>query len=87
MVANAELQFPFFGVGYDRTLRWFVFSDAGNVFAENDSINLGDLRYSAGFGITWISPMGPLKLSLGFPLNAKDGDRREVFQFTLGTGF
>lgn len=87
VVGNAELQFPFPGMGYDRTLRWFVFTDAGNVFAEDDSINLGDLRYSAGFGITWVSPMGPLKLSLGFPLNEKKGDQVENFQFTLGTGF
>ncbi len=87
VIANAELQFPFPGMGYDRTLRWFVFSDAGNVFAEEDTIKISDLRYSAGFGITWVSPMGPLKLSMGFPLNAKDGDKTENFQFTLGTGF
>ena len=87
VVANAELGFPFPGMGYDRTLRWFLFTDAGNVFEEDQSIQLGELRYSAGFGVTWVSPMGPLKLSLGFPLNAKDDDERETFQFTLGTGF
>ncbi|WAW10531.1 outer membrane protein assembly factor BamA [Oxalobacter vibrioformis] len=87
VLANAELGFPFPGMGYDRTLRWFAFFDAGNVFEEDDSIKLDEIRYSAGVGITWVSPMGPLKLSLGFPLNSKDGDKTENFQFTLGTGF
>jgi outer membrane protein insertion porin family len=87
VIANAELGFPFPGMGYDRTLRWFVFTDAGNVFEEEQTIKFAEIRYSVGFGVTWSSPMGPLKLSLGFPLNAKDGDRTENFQFTLGTGF
>lgn len=87
VIANAEMGFPFPGMGYDRTLRWFAFFDAGNVFEEDDSIKFDEIRYSAGLGITWVSPMGPLKLSLGFPLNAKDGDKTENFQFTLGTGF
>ena len=87
IVANVEMQLPFPGTDYDRTLRWFVFTDAGNVWAEDQTIKLNDLRYSAGFGITWVSPLGPLKLSMGFPLNAKPTDRKERFQFTLGTGF
>ena len=87
IVGNVEMQFPFPGTGYDRTLRWFIFTDAGNVYAEDESIKLNELRYSAGFGIAWVSPLGPLKLSMGFPLNAKDTDRIERFQFTLGAGF
>ena len=87
VIANAELGFPFPGMGYDRTLRWFLFTDAGNVFEEDQSIKFDEIRYSAGFGITWVSPMGPLKLSMGVPLNAKDDDEIENFQFTLGTGF
>jgi outer membrane protein insertion porin family len=87
VIANAELQFPVPGMGYDRTLRWFVFTDAGNVFEEEDSIKISEIRYSVGFGISWISPMGPLKISAGFPLNSKDDDKTETFQFTLGSGF
>ena len=45
------------------------------------------LRYSAGIGLSWISPVGPLKLSYAKPLNAKPGDRLERFQFQMGTGF
>lgn len=85
--ANAELQFPFPGSGQDRTLRWFTFFDGGNVFADRQNIKFNDLRYSAGVGISWVSPIGPLKLSFGKPLNLKDGDKSQTFQFQLGTGF
>ncbi|HJW56123.1 MAG TPA: outer membrane protein assembly factor BamA, partial [Burkholderiaceae bacterium] len=87
LIANVELQFPFPGSGNDRSLRWFTFADAGNVFAEGGKMELGELRYSAGIGLSWISPVGPLKLSYGTPLNAKPEDRKQRFQFQLGTGF
>ena len=89
VIMNAELQLPFPGTGVDRSLRWFTFLDAGQVFNPQDGqyISLGDLRYSTGLGISWISPVGPLKLSLGYPLNAKSFDRIQRFQFQLGTGF
>jgi outer membrane protein insertion porin family len=87
IVANAELQFPFPGSGNDRTLRWFTFLDAGNVFEEGTTIDVSDLRYSVGAGISWVSPVGPLKLSFGVPVNSKSGDKKQSFQFQLGTGF
>ena len=94
-IASLELQFPFPGSGQDRSLRWFTFFDGGNVFADGERIKVNDLRYSAGFGISWISPIGPLKLSYGKALNAKNGDgtvanpgdKLQSFQFQLGTGF
>jgi len=89
LIANAELQLPFPGTGVDRSLRWFTFFDAGQVWNPQDgqNIRLADLRYSVGLGISWISPVGPLKLSLGYPMNAKPGDYIQRFQFQLGTGF
>lgn len=87
IIANAELQFPFPGSGNDRTLRWFTFFDAGNVFGEGARMRVADLRYSAGVGISWVSPIGPLKLSYGKALNADEQDRKQSFQFQLGTGF
>ncbi|MFZ1180737.1 MAG: outer membrane protein assembly factor BamA [Herbaspirillum sp.] len=87
LIGNVELQFPFPGLGQDRSLRWFTFVDGGNVFADGERIEFDDLRYSAGFGLSWISPIGPLKLSYGKPLNAKQDDRAQHFQFQLGTGF
>jgi outer membrane protein insertion porin family len=87
LIVNAELQFPFPGSGNDRTLRWFTFADAGNVFAEGEKMKISELRYSAGIGISWVSPIGPLKLSYGKPLNAKPEDKKQQLQFQLGTGF
>lgn len=87
LIANAELQFPFPGSGKDRTLRWFTFFDAGNVFAEGQKIRATDLRTSVGIGLSWISPIGPLKISYGRPMNAQPTDKKQNFQFQLGTGF
>lgn len=60
---------------------------AGNPIYRNQKVDLGDLRYSVGIGIAWISPLGPLKLSYAYPLNDKPGDRLQRFQFQIGTGF
>jgi outer membrane protein insertion porin family len=54
---------------------------------ENGRIDLGDLRYSVGLGVAWISPLGPLRLSYAYPLNKKPEDRIQRFQFQIGTGF
>jgi outer membrane protein insertion porin family len=87
VIGNAELQMPFPGGGTDRSLRWFGFFDAGQVYQEGQKIRASELRYSTGLGVSWISPVGPLKLSYAKPLNAKPGDRLERFQFQMGTGF
>ena len=87
IIVNAELQFPFPGSGTDRSLRWFTFADGGQVFQEDAKIRFGEFRYSAGIGLSWISPVGPLKLSYAKPLNSLPGDRLERFQFQMGTGF
>ncbi|MDY7572802.1 outer membrane protein assembly factor BamA [Actimicrobium sp. CCI2.3] len=87
VILNAELQFPFPGSGADRSLRWYTFLDGGNVFADQQKIQASELRYSVGIGISWVSPVGPLRLSYGKPLNAKPDDRQQSFQFQLGQGF
>ncbi|GAB3411578.1 outer membrane protein assembly factor BamA [Massilia agilis] len=87
VIGNAELQFPFPGSGTDRSLRWFVFTDGGQVWQEKTKPRFNELRYSAGIGLSWISPVGPLKLSYAKPLNSLPGDRLERFQFQMGTGF
>jgi outer membrane protein insertion porin family len=87
LIGNAELQMPFPGGGTDKSLRWFGFMDGGQVYQEGQRVRLNEMRYSAGLGVSWISPVGPLKLSYAYPLNAKPGDRLERFQFQMGTGF
>ena len=98
---NASLNFSFELLmplpGADRTLRWFTFFDGGWVWGDSYdwngkvedgmNISLSDLRYSVGLGVAWISPLGPLKFSIAAPINDKDGDDIERFQFQIGTGF
>lgn len=87
LIGNVELQFPFSGSTQDHSLYWFTFIDGGNVFTNSKSVTINNLRYSVGIGISWISPIGPLKLSYGKPLNFRPGDKLKNFQFQLGTVF
>jgi len=73
--------------GGDRTLRIFGFLDGGWVWGQDDKVSLSDLRFSTGVGIAWISPLGPMKFSYAYPINSKDGDKVQRFQFAIGTGF
>jgi len=84
---NAELFLPVPGTGNDRTLRVFSFVDAGNVWRDGESVELSSLRASAGVGLSWISPIGPLKLSYGTPVRSQPNDRIQRFQFQIGTAF
>lgn len=84
---NAELMAPFPGAGNDRTLRMFTFADMGNVFGENDKIRFGDMRASAGIGLSWISPLGPLRLAYAQPVRKQPGDKIQKLQFQIGTSF
>ncbi|CAD5367284.1 Outer membrane protein assembly factor BamA [Rubrivivax sp. A210] len=85
--ANAELYFPVPGTGNDRSLRIFAFYDMGNVWREHEKATTASLRASAGLGLSWISPVGPLKLSWGTPLQVQRNDRIQRFQFQIGTAF
>ncbi|MEY4757511.1 MAG: hypothetical protein RJA34_2409 [Pseudomonadota bacterium] len=88
---NGELLAPFPGAGNDRTLRMYGFVDAGAVYASNvpQAVNphAEDVRVSAGVGISWISPVGPLRLAFARPLRKFDGDKIQNVQFQIGTSF
>jgi outer membrane protein insertion porin family len=84
---NAEVIAPFPGAGNDRTLRMFGFVDVGNVFGENEKFKAADLRASAGVGLSWISPIGPLRLAAAYPIRKFAGDRIQKLQFQIGTSF
>lgn len=87
LVANAEYYFPMPGSGMDRSFRLSVFVDTGWVWGPDEDLDFGDLRYSAGLGLAWSSPIGPLKFSVAQPLNEKSTDETERFQFQLGSVF
>jgi outer membrane protein insertion porin family len=87
IVMNAELMAPFPGAGNDRTLRLFAFTDVGRAFGENEKINLSELRSSIGVGLSWISPMGPLRFSYALTMKRQVTDKIQRLQFQIGTSF
>ena len=65
----------------------FAFVDAGYAYREQDPIRLNDLRSSYGVGLSWISPMGPLRFSYALPIKQQPGDKIQKLQFQIGTSF
>lgn len=98
MIFNAELSMPVPGFGKDKSVRFGPFFDAGQVYDDKKAsagvcrigggvCDQGPVRMSVGLAATWVSPFGPLKFSLGHPLNSQDGDKLQKFQFQMGTAF
>jgi outer membrane protein insertion porin family len=87
LTMNAELLSPLPGGGNDRTLRMYAFVDAGGIYGPDEAIQLGDLRSSVGVGLSWISPVGPLRLAVARPISKLDGDKMQSLQFQIGTSF
>ena len=84
---NSEFLMPFPGAGNDRTLRLYGFYDMGNVFGEYDTIKVSQFRSSLGAGLSWVSPMGPLRFAWAKPVRSFTGDRIQRLQFQIGTSF
>jgi outer membrane protein insertion porin family len=84
---NTEFLMPFPGAGNDRSLRIYGFFDMGNVYGEHDRFDLSQLRSSYGLGLSWVSPMGPLRLAVARPVRSFTGDRIQELQFQIGTSF
>jgi outer membrane protein insertion porin family len=87
VVLGAEFLFPMPGATREQSLRLAAFLDSGQAYGQGEKVDLGELRYSTGIALSWLSPFGPLRLSIGHPLNAKRGDEVQRLQFTFGTGF
>lgn len=86
--ANVELQAPLPGAGNDRTLRVYTFFDMGLVSGPGGvNADANSLRASTGVGFSWVSPVGPLRLSIAKPIRKFDGDRMQALQFQIGTSF
>jgi outer membrane protein insertion porin family len=81
---NAEYLIP---LSKEAGLKWLIFYDIGAAFADDQSIAVSELREGAGFGIRWISPIGPLRLEWGRNLNPKPGETDREFEFSIGTMF
>ena len=67
-----------------------VFFDAGNAFGDpwgKSNISPLGLRFAYGAGVRWLSPIGPLRFEWGFPINPREGERKSVFDFSIGSFF
>ncbi|MFT6791143.1 MAG: outer membrane protein insertion porin family [Cellvibrionaceae bacterium] len=92
---SAELVFPTPFLKKTDKLRTNLFIDAGNVFSDScgasqrncGSVDLGKLSIATGFGVQWLSPIGPIVFSYAVPLQEQPFDQTENFQFTLGRNF
>jgi outer membrane protein insertion porin family len=65
----------------------YAFVDAGGVYGADEDVQLSDLRSSFGVGISWISPVGPLRLAVARPITKFDSDKMQSLQFQIGTSF
>lgn len=82
---NAECIFP---IIKKQGLVGVVFFDAGNVYNEGESVDLGTLKDSIGLGFRWYSPMGPIRLEYGYRLsNEYDEGTGGRWEFSMGTAF
>jgi outer membrane protein insertion porin family len=81
LIAQNEIIFP---IVQQIGLRGVVFFDLGNAFLEEQGIDLGDLRYSVGAGLRWLSPFGPLRIEYGVPLNIKANEKKSSILFSFG---
>jgi outer membrane protein insertion porin family len=83
LIFNNDLIFP---VLPDAKLNGVLFFDYGQGFAKGEKMNL-DLRSAAGVEVRWISPFGPLRAAYGFNLEPRSGEKRSVFEFSVGSVF
>jgi len=89
IAGQMELLFPPPGGGFENTMRFGVFLDVGNVFdlSGGQDISTDEFRASTGVMLSWVSPIGPLSFSVGYPIKEGVDDEREIFQFNIGAGF
>jgi|SRR5579862_104560 len=85
IIGNLEAFYPI--IKGDKAVRGSVFMDAGQIYQNGEQSKFESFRYSAGVGVAWSSPIGPLKFSYAIPLNAREGDRQQRFQFQAGAAF
>ncbi len=87
VVGNLEIILPIPFTEKASSVRLSTFLDFGNVYGIEEDFDTSEIRYSAGLSAIWLAPIGILSFSLAKPLNAKDGDQIQMFQFSIGTNF
>ena len=89
-VNRNELTFPL-GLPDDLGIGGLIFADIGTVYNTSSSgSNIRDessLRASAGIGLSWLSPFGPVKFYLSKAILKENYDKKEIFRFSFGTTY
>ncbi len=80
---NVEYIFPIYK---KLGLKGLVFYDTGNAWLDSEDY-FSDMRNSAGAGIRWKSPLGPLRFEWGYNLSPRDDEKQSVFEFSIGSAF
>jgi len=87
---STEVTFPS-GLPEEMNIKLHAFTDYGSIFdIDNATGNIADdssLRASAGMGVSWLSPLGPVRVDLAAPVLDEDYDKDEIFRFDFGTRF
>lgn len=87
---SAELKFPL-GLPEELGIAGHAFTDFGSLFDIDETgpevLDESSLRLSAGMGVSWRSPLGPIRVNLATPLLEEDFDEDEIFRFSFGTRF
>ena len=82
---NYELLIPLLK---DQGIVGVAFIDAGNVYGENESIDVTKMRHAAGYGFRWYSPIGPIRLEAGYILNPREGEATGAnWEFGMGAAW
>lgn len=81
---NVEYVFPLIK---DAGFMGLLFFDAGQAYDDDESMDLGNLRQSAGYGVRWYSPMGPLRLEYGYVIDREPGESKGRWEFSIGSVF
>lgn len=81
-ILNLEYRFPVFG-----SLGAVIFFDYGSVFAQVSDFAFSEMRESAGLGIRYKTPIGPLTLDWGYKLDRKPGESPSEFFISVGHAF
>jgi outer membrane protein insertion porin family len=84
LIFNVEFLFPLIR---EARIKGVLFFDAGRAFDEEERIRFSQLRTSIGFGMRWISPIGPLRLEWGYLLDREPGEGKGQLEFSIGTLF
>ncbi len=81
LIINNEIIFP---IVEQLGLKGVLFVDTGNAWLDSEGYDFGNLRYSVGAGLRWQSPLGPIRIELGVPLNKHRHEKSSLVLFSFG---